>query len=67
MKVFSWSPIRELMKSAGATMVSHDAVDSLIDHLEVYARNLTSLALEMTQHSGRKKLTKDDMELALNL
>lgn len=67
MKVFSWSPIRELMKNAGATMVSHDAVDALIDHLESYARNLTNQALEMTVHSGRKKLTKDDMVLALSL
>lgn len=67
MKVFSWSPIRELMKNAGATMVSHDAVDTLIDHLEVYARSLTNKALEMTRHSGRKKLTEDDMKLALNL
>ncbi|MHA1647109.1 MAG: histone [Promethearchaeota archaeon] len=67
MKTFSWSPIRELMKSSGAEMVSRDAVDELIAHLEKYAKELTNKALEMSRHSGRKKLTKDDMEMALTL
>jgi histone H3/H4 len=55
------------MKDAGASMVSHDAVDELIDYLEKYAREMTTKALEMTRHSGRKKLTKDDLELAESL
>ena len=29
-KVFAWSPIKELMKSCGAEMVSREAVDELI-------------------------------------
>lgn len=67
MKVFAWSPIRELMKKSGAEMVSKDAVDELISFLEGYAKELTNKALEMTRHSGRKKLTKEDMEMALEL
>ncbi|WP_457558615.1 histone [Candidatus Harpocratesius sp.] len=67
MKVFAWSPIRELMKEAGAEMVSKDAVDELISYLEKYAKALTTRALEMTRHSQRKKLTKSDMEMALEL
>ena len=67
MKTFSWSPIRELMKSSGAEKVGRDAVDELIAHLEKYAKELTNKALEMSRHSGRKKLTKDDMEMALTL
>jgi histone H3/H4 len=67
MKVFAWSPIRELMKKSGAEMVSRDAVDEVILFLEKKARELTNLALEMSRHANRKKLTKVDMEMALGL
>ena len=67
MKVFAWSPIRELMKKSGAEMVSRDAVDELIAFLEKKARELTNKALEMSRHANRKKLTKIDMEMALGL
>ncbi len=67
MKTFAWSPIRDLMKDAGAEMVAHEAVDELIEYLEGKARKLTDLALEMSRHAQRKKLTKEDMELAFNL
>lgn len=66
-KVFAWSPIRELMKKSGAEMVAKDAVDRMIEYLEVEAKKITNKALEMTRHSGRKKLTKEDIELALDL
>ncbi|TFH30816.1 MAG: histone [Promethearchaeota archaeon] len=66
-KVFAWSPIRELMKKSGAEMVSKDAVDRMIEYLEKEAKKITNKALEMTRHSGRKKLTKEDIELALSL
>lgn len=67
MKVFAWSPIRELMKKSGAEMVSRDAVDELIVYLEKLAREWTGKALEMTRHANRKKLTKSDMEMAFIL
>ncbi|MHA1728123.1 MAG: histone [Promethearchaeota archaeon] len=66
-KVFAWSPIRELMKSCGAEMVSKDAVDELIEYLEVCAKALTNKALELSRHAKRKKLTESDMDLAMNL
>ncbi len=66
-KVFAWSPIRKLMKDNGAEMVARDAVDALIDYLEKEARNVTNKALEMTRHAGRKKLTLNDMNLAMKL
>ena len=67
MKVFAWSPIRELMKKSGAEMVSRDAVDELIVYLEKVAKDLTNRALEMSRHSGRKKLTKADMLMSISL
>lgn len=66
-KVFAWSPIRKLMKDNGAEMVARDAVDALVSYLESTARKITSKALEMTRHAGRKKLTDGDMALAMTL
>ena len=66
-KVFAWSPVRKLMKDNGAEMVARDAVDALIDYLEKLAKSMTNKALEMTRHAGRKKLTLDDMDLAMKV
>ena len=66
-KIFAWSPIRELMKANGAEMVARDAVDELISVLERQAKELTNRALEFSRHAGRKKVTAQDMNLALKL
>ena len=66
-KYFSWSPIRDLMKDAGAKMVSRDAVDELINYLESSARKIIGKALELTRHSDRKKLVVADIKLAETL
>ncbi len=66
-KVFAWSPVRKLMKDNGAEMVARDAVDALIDYLEKLAKGMTSKALEMTRHANRKKLTLNDMNLAMTI
>jgi histone H3/H4 len=66
-KIFAWSPIRELMKANGAEMVARDAVDELISVLERQAKELTNRALEFSRHAGRKKVTAEDMNMALKL
>jgi histone H3/H4 len=66
-KIFAWSPIREMMKANGAEMVARDAVDELISVLERQAKDLTNRALEFSRHAGRKKVTADDMNMALKL
>ena len=53
------------MKKAGAEMVSKDAVDALISIMEEKAVALTVKALQFCRHADRKKLTKDDMDLAI--
>jgi histone H3/H4 len=63
----AWSPIRELMKSCGAQMVSKEAVDAVIAYEEDHIKTLTSDALKLTAHSKRTKLTKDDIELILKM
>jgi len=81
MAAFAWSPLRALMKKAGAEMsplralmkkagaeiVSRAAVDKLMDYLEEYAKTLTGCALDIAKHSGRKKVTQFDMKIAISL
>ncbi len=55
------------MKANGAEMVARDAVDELISVLERQAKDLTNRALEFSRHAGRKKVTAQDMNLALKL
>jgi histone H3/H4 len=66
-KALAWSPVRALMKSVGAQVVSRDAVDALISFLEDKAKELTTDALKLTRHSKRTKLTKEDIDLVLKL
>lgn len=63
-RAFAWSPLRKLMKAAGAEITSRDAVDVLITDLEIRAKKLTEKALAFAKHSKRKKISKADMELA---
>jgi len=66
-KPFAWSPIRELMKRNGAEMVARSAVDELIDYLEEIGNQISSAALELAKHAGRKKVTEEDMKIAMKL
>ena len=67
MAAFAWSPLRALMKKAGAEIVSRAAVDKLMDYLEEYAKELTACALDIAKHSKRKKITRADMAMAIKL
>ena len=67
MAAFAWSPLRALMKKAGAEIVSRAAVDKLMDWLEEYAKKLTACALDIAKHSRRKKVTQQDMKIAISL
>lgn len=67
MAAFAWSPLRALMKKAGAEIVSKAAVDKLMDYLEEAVKQYTSCALDIAKHSGRKKITMADMALAIKI
>jgi histone H3/H4 len=53
------------MKQQGASIVARNAVDQLIDHLEKTATKLTEQARTFTMHANRKKITKNDLLLAI--
>lgn len=61
----SWSPIRRLMKHNGAMIVARDAVDELVDWMGTSAVKITKSALTLTKHSKRKKITRNDILLAI--
>ncbi len=61
----SWSPIRRLMKHNGAIIVARDAVDELVDWMSVSATKITKTALALTKHGKRKKVTREDVLLAI--
>ena len=67
MAAFAWSPLRALMKKAGAEIVSRAAVDKLMDYLEEYAKSLTGCALDIAKHSRRKKVTANDILLSTSI
>ena len=64
-RVFAWSPVRAFMKSNGAEMVARDAIEQLIYHLEVITKGMTDRALQFARHANRKKVTKEDIMLAI--
>ncbi len=66
-RTFAWSPLRTLMKNCGAEIVAREAVEELLDYLEKRAKNVTNTALTFTRHANRKKVTKSDIALALDL
>ncbi len=64
-RIFAWSPLRALMKKAGAEIVSRQSVELLLNYLEDRSKKLTEIALIFAKHSKRKKISKGDMALAI--
>ncbi len=64
-RIFAWSPLRALMKKAGAEIVSRESVEMLLNYLETRSKKLTEVALIFAKHSKRKKISKGDMALAI--
>ncbi len=62
---FGKTPLRRLMKQAGAGPVSEDAIQSLITQLEKRGREITQIAIKMAEHAGRKTVTAEDIALAM--
>ena len=66
-RTFAWSPLRTLMKTAGAEIVSREAVEVLMNYLETRSKELTASSLKFAKHSKRKKISKEDMALAVSM
>ncbi len=53
------------MASIGAKIVARDAVDFLIEYLSEHTIDITKRSLTLAKHANRKKITKDDIQLAV--
>ncbi len=60
-----WTPIRRLMKDAGAHIVACKAVIELIEWMGTAAETITKTALTLTEHAKRKKISKYDILFAV--
>jgi len=56
------APVKRIIKSAGASRVSEDAVEELRDELEEHAKERAREAKEFAEHAGRKTVQDDDVK-----
>ena len=55
------APITKIMRSAGAERVSEGASKALVEVLEEYGRKVSTKAVSLAKHAGRKTVKKDDV------
>ncbi len=53
-----------LAKKAGAVRVGEDAADALVAKAEGYIEAIAKQAFELAQHTGRKTIKAEDIDLA---
>ena len=56
------APVKRIIKSAGASRVSEDAVEELRDELENHAQDRAREAKEYAEHAGRKTVQGNDVK-----
>ncbi len=59
------SPTRSVMHDQGAKIVAKDAVEFLISYLQKEVVTITLRARELAKHARRKKITSNDIDLAI--
>ena len=56
--------VERLIRRAGAPRVSPEAASALRDILEERATDISSRAVKLSKHAGRKTVTAEDIKLA---
>lgn len=64
--IISWAPLREIMKKAGAEIVSKEAISLLMNYLEMRAKIISEHSVIFAKHSKRKKIKESDVKMALS-
>ncbi len=61
----SESAVRKLLKEAGASRISNDAVKRIQEHIDVLAFQLAKKSVSLSKHAKRKTVEAADVKLAL--
>ncbi len=61
------APISRIIREAGADRVSDGATEAMAYHLERFASEVASVAVEFARHAGRKTVTADDVDMAVRV
>jgi histone H3/H4 len=64
-KLLPLSPMERIMKKAGASRVSLDAMEELRLALEEHGDEISRHALKLSEHAGRRTIRAEDIRLAL--
>jgi len=64
--MFSDSSIKRILKKAGASRLSEEAIKKLKNLLENYGLLIARKAVKNAEYSGRKSVKKEDIEEAIN-
>jgi DNA-binding protein len=56
--------VERIMRTAGADRISNDAVEAASEKAETLIKKLTTEAVVLSKHAGRKTVTAEDIELA---
>ncbi len=63
-KILPLAAMERILKKAGAERVSEDAKEALKEVLEEYGEKIGKKAVDLSKHSGRKTIKKEDLKLA---
>ncbi len=58
------APVDRIIREAGANRVSGEAAKALADLLEDVGTEVSTQAMRLARHAGRKTVTADDVRLA---